>query len=45
MNPTVIIRPKSCEMIKDVRLKLSRTVYRKDKINFEVIQTKSALIL
>jgi len=45
IKPTVIFRPKAGETTKDAILRLSSTLDRRDKINFQIVQTKTFLIL
>lgn len=44
-KPTILIRPKQGETLKDTRMRITRTIQRNDQINFQMIQTKTALIL
>lgn len=44
-KPTILIKPKDGESIKDIRMRLTRTIGRNDKINFQMVQTRTALVL
>jgi len=43
-KPTILIRPKQAETLKDTRMRITRTIQRTDEINFQMIQTKTALM-
>jgi len=40
-----VLKPKDGETIRDVRMKLNNTISRYDRINFQMIQAKTALML
>jgi len=42
---TIIIKPKEGESIKDAGMRLTGAINRQDRINFQITQAKSALIL
>jgi len=44
-RPTIVLKPKDGETIRDVRMKLTNTISIYDRINFQMIQAKTALIL
>jgi len=44
-KPAILIRPKQVETVKDTRMRITRTIQIDDQINFQMIQTKTALIL
>jgi len=44
-KPTILGRPKQGETLKYTRMRITRTIQRNEKINFQMIQTKTVLIL
>lgn len=44
-KPTIMIKPKQGESLKDTRMRITKSIQRQDKINFQMIQTKTAILL
>jgi len=40
-----MIKPKQGETLKDTRMRITKSINRNDKINFQMVQTKTAIIL
>lgn len=44
-KPTILVKPEQGETMRYIRMKLTNLVKREDRITFQMIQAKTALIL